>query len=355
MGKRAIRIIGYGILFVMNIWLLWFFHSFLNLAILAVLVFMPVASILGTKLAAASLQVHWDGPIESMVKEEEFQVRLQIQNTSWFGVMHGKAYLTVSNCFYQTAKEHELRIPIRARKGQTVTYPITVYQCGNVEFRLRELILEDFFGLVAFRKPLEEHYTVVVLPKEREASVTAFNGYTLGMEEVEENNRKGNDFSEVQDVREYQPGDKMQNIHWKLSVKKDNLMVKERVSMSSRQLFLLPELYDEQGSMEEILECTHGICLLMLHHQLPVTLLWWSQKTQELVSWKVDHLEHLEEGFRMLYYESLYQEPALGRTMAQTILRSGHQFLWVGSRKNGVGAAIAEYGTVTGVYYGNQT
>lgn len=354
MGKRIIRIIGYAILIAANIWLLWFFHSFLNFVILAVMVFIPIISILGTKWVADSIQVHWDGPVESMEKGEEFQMRLQIQNTSWFGAMHGKARLTVSNGFYQTEREHELRVPIRAKIGQTVTYPVTVQKCGNVEFRFHELVLEDFLGIMAFKKRFEESYTVVVLPAEQEAPEAALNGYTLGMEEVEENNRKGTDFSEVQDVREYQPGDKMQNIHWKLSVKKDVLMVKERVSMSSRQLFLLLELHENgQGQMEEVLECTYGICLLMLHHQLPVTLIWWSQRTQELVQWKVDYREHLAEGFRMIYYESLYPETTLGRTMAQAILKSGHQFLWVGSKEHGVGDAIAEYGTTVGVYYGN--
>lgn len=41
-----------------------------------------------------------------------------------------------------------------------------------------------------------------------------------GMNEAEESRKKGHDFSEVVDVREYQPGDKLQNIHWKLSAKK---------------------------------------------------------------------------------------------------------------------------------------
>ena len=47
MVKRIIRIIGYLILFLANLTLLWFFHSFLNLAIMVVMVFLPVVSILG--------------------------------------------------------------------------------------------------------------------------------------------------------------------------------------------------------------------------------------------------------------------------------------------------------------------
>ena len=41
-----------------------------------------------------------------------------------------------------------------------------------------------------------------------------------------ESKKKGYDFSEVTGIREYIPGDKLQNIHWKLSAKKDILMVR---------------------------------------------------------------------------------------------------------------------------------
>ena len=40
-------------------------------------------------------------------------------------------------------------------------------------------------------------------------------------------NRKGNDPSEIFDIREYVPGDDIRSIHWKLSSKTDTLILKE--------------------------------------------------------------------------------------------------------------------------------
>lgn len=353
MIKRIVRIIGYIILFAVNVWLLWFFHSFLNLVILAVMVFFPVLSILGTKWVSDHLDAEWEGPYDNMNKDEEFLVHLNLHNPIWLGIMNATLNVKVSNLFYGTDREHEMRIPIRAKKGQMITYPVTVSQCGMIEFRLQSVVLEDFLGVAAFRREGFTPYVAVVLPN-REAEVESeLDGYTLGMEEVEESTRKGSDFSEVQDVREYQPGDKMQNIHWKLSVKKDILMVKERVSMSSRQLFLVLELHNnEEGLLEEILDCTYGIALLMLKNQLPLSLVWWSVAMQELVIWKVDYAEQLEEGFRMMYYEQLYDEQTLGKEMFQMLRGSESQFLWVGNRHYGVGDSLMDYGTGAGVFYG---
>ena len=78
MIKRVFRIIGYLALFALNGWLLWFFHSFLNLAIMVVMVFLPVISIVGTKWVADHLDYQWEGPYEPMNKGEEFQVRFRL-------------------------------------------------------------------------------------------------------------------------------------------------------------------------------------------------------------------------------------------------------------------------------------
>lgn len=353
MVKRIFRIIGYLILFAINAGLLWFFHSFLNLAIMAVMVFFPVISILATKWVADRMSIHWEGPYESMEKGDEFQVRLGIHNPAWLGVMNCKFMLEVSNLFYGTSRQHELRVPIRARKGQTVTYPVTITKCGRIEFRICYAVLEDFLGITSFRREFADPYVAVVLPSQQGEIETDLNGYTEGMEEVEESTKKGSDFSEVQDVREYLPGDKLQNIHWKLSVKRDMLMVKERVSMSSKQLFLLMELHDnDSGLLEEVLDCSYGIAQLMLQNRMPLSLAWWSKNTQELIIWKVDYQEQLEEGFRMLYYESIYEEQSIGKEMFQTVRGSEAQFLWVGDRSVGIGDSFMDYGESAGVFYG---
>ena len=59
-------------------------------------------------------------------------------------------------------------------------------------------------------------------------------------------NRKGNDPSEIFDLREYVPGDDVRSIHWKLSGKLDNLVVKEASDPSHYQVVLMPDLGREE-------------------------------------------------------------------------------------------------------------
>ena len=73
---------------------------------------------------------------------------------------------------------------------------------------------------------------------------------------------------------------------------------------------------------------------------------------QELMIWKADTTEQLDEGFRMMFYEELYEEHTLGREMLQAVRGNEIQFLWVGDRNSGTGEAFMDFGIQAGVYYG---
>ena len=53
---------------------------------------------------------------------------------------------------------------------------------------------------------------------------------------------KGDDVSQISQIRNYIPGDKLQNIHWKLSAKNEELQVKEFSKPYSDEVTLLVDL-----------------------------------------------------------------------------------------------------------------
>ena len=67
-------------------------------------------------------------------------------------------------------------------------------------------------------------------------------------------NRKGNDPSEIFDLREYAPGYDVRSIHWKLSGKLDKLVVKEASDPSHYQVVLMPDLGLEELENEKTLQ-----------------------------------------------------------------------------------------------------
>jgi hypothetical protein len=63
---------------------------------------------------------------------------------------------------------------------------------------------------------------------------------SVSEEAVHERNAKGNDTSEIFEIRNYRSGDRPQQIHWKLSAKEQELMVKEFADLTGEmfEIFL---------------------------------------------------------------------------------------------------------------------
>ena len=100
--------------------------------------------------------------------------------------------------------------------------------CGSYAVRLEHLRCLDIFGLCSEPLSAPESRLITVYPKPISIQFTSQTMPRGRMEEGPRSvNRKGNDTTEVFDLRAYQPGDDIHTIHWKLSQKTDELLVRE--------------------------------------------------------------------------------------------------------------------------------
>ena len=112
--------------------------------------------------------------------------------------------------------------------------------CGEYTIRCQRLEVSDLFGLcVRSLPPLpEQHLTAFPRPIPVELKIRKMpHGIQEG--ETAYENRKGNDPSEVFDLRDYQPQDDIRQIHWKLSSKLDTMVVKEASDTSHYDTILM--------------------------------------------------------------------------------------------------------------------
>ncbi len=112
----------------------------------------------------------------------------------------------------------------------TVTAEPIAHRRGRLEVGVNEVLIYDLLHIVRIRKRINGSYTLAVLPKllERESGISDEGS-------IEEDSSATVDvFSSYDygDVREYQIGDSMKRIHWKLSSKSEELQVKKSVSQN---------------------------------------------------------------------------------------------------------------------------
>lgn len=164
--------------------------------------------------------------------------------------------LEICHTMVDEIEEKNLLLPLTERIS-TFSVPMETAYCGEVCVRCREVWVLDLLRL--FRIPREKPDEVRALIYPRRLNLqTVLARETFGMPEHEGmlQNRKGTDASEIFDIREYQPGDDVRSIHWKLSGKTDELIVREASDPSHYNMILLPDLGllqgEEQISAQEL-------------------------------------------------------------------------------------------------------
>lgn len=125
--------------------------------------------------------------------------------------------------------------------------PVSKEQCGEIIVRCREAYVYDLLGL--FKVPITTfgEMTTVIYPQKVQMHVEMSKDiYGRPREEGQIQNRRGNDPSEMFDIREYVPGDDIRAVHWKLSSKTDTLILREASDPSHYNLVVLIDLGLEQ-------------------------------------------------------------------------------------------------------------
>ena len=84
-------------------------------------------------------------------------------------------------------------------------------------------------GLLFFHVKCKSTGKIQILPELYEVPVflTSATKNFYGESDLYDEQRSGYDKNEIFGIRTYQKGDRLQNVHWKLSAKQDELMVKE--------------------------------------------------------------------------------------------------------------------------------
>lgn len=308
--EHVIRIIGYLILLAINVVVYYFLHSHFHFIVLILMLVAPVVSLvavfamknfLAVEILAAS------GANQYGKQGETAYFTVQIRNPSLFVSLDARLTVKMGNRFLGTEGTQIISVPIRMRKGYQFELPIIATLPGILYVEARELRIKDLMGFCSVKLPLLASAEISVMPnglKEVSYEKTALE---QGMLESEESSKRGNDFSDVQEIREYIPGDKLMSIHWKLSAKRDILMVKDRVSMSDRQLVIVPELCNADiFVLNAILGSTFSLITSLIQDKTTVRLMYWSANRYEYEDIRIDYQAELEQAFAKMYYESCY-------------------------------------------------
>jgi hypothetical protein len=280
------------------------------------------------------------------------QLILQVENPYWFIIGSVSVMFRLENHFYPNQDLHCIDLGLLGfREIRSEQFPIGTTHCGSVTATSVAVTLSDWFGAVEFVIPAAtESVTMTVLPNLSPSTPDLSESSGGSEDEVEENQKKGYTSSEVLDIREYIPGDKLNAIHWKLSAKAGELMVKEYESMSAEHFQIIPELSRANAdTLDKTLELLYSIGNLLIHEQgLGFTVYYWSEAEQKVVPFAVWQESDIEVLFEKLYAEDLPEEDrssvqfTLDYFRNQGVSRSGYA-IYLTPGETGDGELIFRY------------
>ena len=132
----------------------------------------------------------------------------------------------VSLTYYSalTASPEEVVMHTRPFVEWTRDVTLTTRHVGQYETSVDEAVVDDLFGLFRFRAvPDAREMTLTVLPRPFEIDKPRF---LVGEEGAAALSRTQEDYTSPDDVRVYRPGDAMKRVHWKLSSRRMELIVR---------------------------------------------------------------------------------------------------------------------------------
>ena len=124
--------------------------------------------------------------------------------------------------------------------------PIPSGSCGTLRIRVLRWSCADLIGVFRLRRSNPPAVLCCILPKPALPD-TAAAGDQLSETQPRMKPKYGGGFAEDHELRSYRPGDMMNSVHWKLSGKTEDLIVREALVPENDKTYLILQKPDRDG------------------------------------------------------------------------------------------------------------
>lgn len=180
-------------------------------------------------LAVRGLAITLRIPIPVTEAGASVEAEILVENRSWLPIPGIDMWVQYQNLFLEEQAVVKVTGGVDARSRTKFICRVESGICGCLEFSLKKARVYDYLRLFFLPKRVRGREQAAVLPHTYEtlAQLSLKTKEFLGDSEEYDQNRGGEDPSEVFQLREYRSGDRVQQIHWKLSATREDLVVKE--------------------------------------------------------------------------------------------------------------------------------
>ena len=222
---------------------------------------------------------------------ENASCSVRVKNDSILPIIYRRLLVLVENTYTGEVQKKHIRVHALAKSESEIRIGIALAHCGKIRCTVR--------GGVGKKKEAFCNFTI--LP-ELFSTRVEYNLHESDIYDCEtySPHRKGQDYSEIFQVREYVPGDNIKHIHWKLSGRSDDLMVKDASFPLDRSMMVIMDKGMSEGSCtpeqsEALASLTVSVCRSLSDEGMDYQLVWNDPAAEQCMSKAVQFESDLAE------------------------------------------------------------
>lgn len=232
--------------------------------------------IVGSFLACRALKMSLNMDKIIIEQKETCKVNIHLQNLS---IIPSAVKVVMVYRYVSEKKERRTvnRVYLEGGREKELVSEFVPEHCGKIEIKIKKAVCYDLCGIFGMAKRGREKVVTTVMPKPYPVNLIVSNRtkwFPVDGESYAQD-RAGDDTAEIYDVREYQAGDRMQKVHWKLSARQDALYIKEfSYPLGAAVVLMLEENRQHSGIDSTFSEAVISIASAMLAAKCPHYIVW---------------------------------------------------------------------------------
>ena len=253
-------------------------------------------------------------PLPVAERGQRIPVELALKNTG--GFLSAKADILLEYRRFPKGKKRVLKLSgfFESKREVQLSAHIESFESGCYDFEAAKIKLYDPLSLFFVRKRFALSQRLDIIPPIYATGVLVSERvrHFQGDSDIYDSLRGGDDASETFQIREFRKGDKLKDIHWKLSAKEEAWIVRENGQPLACAVVLFLDFSAEgkraAGNMEDMISLAASISFALAEAKCPHYIAWYAKKEQELVRVRVDDEEGLYFFLNRMFAEDVSRE-----------------------------------------------
>lgn len=212
--------------------------------------------------------------------DETVKIPITFCNRGIFPVTDAMLRVTVGNCLNGEQESYDINLRAPAKTEVTAPFTFCSTYCGVVQIDFVRLYLFDYFRLFCRKRKQNASAQCIIMPHllELQVAVTdACRNYDSDSEEYDKQH-SGDDPAEIYQIREFRQGDKLSRVHWKMTARLDEMMIKELSRPIGSSVGIYLDLrYETIDEIQSVYDLCYSLSAALLLQECHHRLIWYRQ------------------------------------------------------------------------------